>query len=163
MARLVQTAVIKGNIQVMDSQVDSVVTILVGAEASANRLAVIESVERPNSEPPYHRHQGEDELLYVIEGEIAVLVEGAWQAAPAGTAVVIPRGTQHTFAVLGQAARLLTVFAPAGFEGFYRELGPAATAWPLGNAQRIEQWVATAARYGCEITGPHPGAPTDKP
>jgi hypothetical protein len=28
-----------------------------------------------------------------------------------------------------------------------------------GEATNIERWVATAARYGCEVTGPHPGRP----
>jgi quercetin dioxygenase-like cupin family protein len=141
----------------MNSQVDNMVTILVNAEMSANRLAVIESVERPNSEPPRHRHHWEDELLYIIEGEVTVLVDGSWQKAVAGTAVVIPRGAEHTFVVLSETARLLTVFTPAGFEGFYREMSH--TTLPQGNGRNIEQWVATAARYGCEITGPHPGHP----
>ena len=50
-------------------------------------------------------------------------------------------------AVRSEEARLLSAFLPAGFDGFYREtadLGP----------DDLDRMIATAARYGCEITGP---------
>ncbi len=71
---------------------------------------------------------------------------------PAGAAVVLPRGKEHSFVVLSETARVLTVMAPAGFEAWYGEAGPAVP-W----SGELEQVVAAAARYGCEITGPHPG------
>ncbi len=134
------------------------VTILVGAEATAGRLALLELVERPGGEPPCHRHYWEDELLYVLEGELALFIESKWLAVPTGRAVMVPRRVEHTFAVLSQVVRLLTVFTPAGFEGFYQELTSQKLA--AGGAETdLERWVAMAARYGCEITGPHPGRP----
>jgi quercetin dioxygenase-like cupin family protein len=57
----------------MNQPANTNVKILVGTESSANRVAVIESVERPYSEPPCHRHHWEDKLFYVISGEMAVL------------------------------------------------------------------------------------------
>jgi hypothetical protein len=57
--------------------------------------------------------------------------------------------------VLSETARVLTMFAPAGFEAWYGEVRTAA---PWSGA--VEHIVATAARYGCEITGPHPGRPS---
>lgn len=130
------------------------INVLVGAETTAGRMALIETTERPGREPPCHRHYWEDELLYVLAGEMALFIEGNWLVVPNGRAVMIPRNVEHTFAVLSDAARLLTLFAPAGFEGFYREFD---LEIPWGNS--LEHWVATAARYGCEITGPHPGRP----
>jgi hypothetical protein len=65
----------------------------------------------------------------------------------AGAAIFIPRGSEHGFAILSDEARLLTAFTPAGFEGFFRETADA-TPDDLGRL------IATAARYGAEVTGP---------
>ena len=136
----------------------SIVTVLIGAEATAGRLALLEMVEQPGSEPPCHRHYWEDELLYVMEGELALFIEGKWLTVPTGRAAMVPRNVEHTFAVLSPTVRLLVLFTPAGFEGFYQELD-AEKLRLQGEATNIERWVATAARYGCEVTGPHPGRP----
>jgi hypothetical protein len=61
----------------------------------------------------------------------------------------VPRGTEYTFAVGSAHATLLTLFLPGGFEQFYMDLGP--TPWC-----DVERAIGTAARYNCEITGPHP-------
>ena len=123
--------------------------ILVAGEETGGRLAIVETVELRGAEPPRHCHHWEDEALYVLGGELAVCLGAEWRRVPAGQAVLLPRGLEHGFAVVGEEARVLTVLTPAGFEGFYREL--------TGAASDLERLVATAARYGCEITGPPPG------
>ncbi len=85
-----------------------------------------------------------------LEGALSVWVRDGWVEAPASTAVFFPRGVEHTF-VATRVARVLTLLAPAGFEGFYREMGTAGEYPP-----DVERLVVTAARYGCEITGPTP-------
>ena len=128
--------------------------VLVMGAQTGGRLALIETLEVRGAEPPCHCHHWEDETLYVLDGELAVYCGGTWTPTPAGTAVVLPRGTEHSFAVLSSRARVLTMFAPAGFEAWYGAMG---TVLPWSG--EIEHIVATAARYGCEITGPHPGRP----
>jgi quercetin dioxygenase-like cupin family protein len=128
--------------------------VLVSGVQTGGRLALIETREAPGAEPPRHCHRWEDETLYVLEGVLAVLCGDRWTHVPAGAVVVLPRGVEHSFAVLSRTARVLTMFAPAGFEAWYSEVSTTA---PWSGA--IEHIVATAARYGCEITGPHPGRP----
>lgn len=135
---------------------NSAAAILAGFETTAGRLALVETVERQGEEPPCHRHYWEDELIYVLAGEISLFLEGRWLPFPRERAVMVPRRVEHTFSVLSDEARLITVYTPAGFEGFYRELGEGAPP-AAGDVYGLERWVATAARYGCEITGPHPG------
>jgi len=63
--------------------------------------------------------------------------------------VFLPRGVEHVCAAAAGKARVLSFFAPAGFERFYGEMadpGP----------PDVERLVTTAARYGCEIDGPRP-------
>lgn len=128
--------------------------VLVRGAQTAGRLAMIATTEHPGSEPPCHCHHWEDEVLYVLHGTVALYCDGTWTRHTAGSTAVVPRGTEHTFAVLTPAAQLLTSFAPAGLEGWYGE-GDAASPWQ----RPLEQIIVGAARFGCEITGPHPGQP----
>lgn len=121
-------------------------------------VAILEMAERPGQEPPCHLHHWEDEVMYLLAGKLAVFMGGTWQRLAVGTALVIPRRTEHTHAVMAAEARWLTLYAPAGFEQVYRETG-SQTPWASKNAHEVERWVATAAQFGCEITGPHPGRP----
>ena len=61
------------------------------------------------------------------------------------------------YRVESDEARLLIFLLPAGLEGCYRELGQLAgepDGGPGKGSDRVERLVATAARYGVEITGP---------
>ena len=128
---------------------DPDLVVLVDGAATAGRLALLALTVTRGQEPPSHRHHWEDEALYVLAGALRVRVAGEWATVAAGAAVFLPRGVEHAFVVATPVARLLVALAPAGFEGCYRELGGA-------SALSLERLVATAARYGCEITGPPP-------
>ncbi len=96
--------------------------------------------------------------MYVLEGELAIFLDGNWNRARAGTAMLLPRGVEHSFAVITAPARVLTILAPAGYEDWYREHPNGALGHGAGKST-VERFVAVAARYGCEVTGPHPGRP----
>jgi quercetin dioxygenase-like cupin family protein len=128
---------------------NSGIAILIWGEETAGRCGMVETVEERGAHPPRHLHHREDETLYVIEGSLSVWVAGEWVDAPAGTAVFLPRGVEHALLAETEKARVLSFFAPAGFERFYGEM---ATVGPLD----VERLVTTAARYGCQIAGPTP-------
>jgi quercetin dioxygenase-like cupin family protein len=132
------------------------IAVLVRGEETAGRCAVVVTVEERGTHPPRHLHLREDETLYVIEGSLDVWVAGEWVEAPAGTALFLPRGVEHALLAETEKARVLSFFAPAGFERFYGEM---ATVGPLD----VERLVTTAARYGCEIAGPTPERPLVEP
>jgi quercetin dioxygenase-like cupin family protein len=127
-------------------------SILVDGEASGGRLALLTLTVARGEEPPRHRHYWEDETLFVLAGALRVWLVGSSVDVPAGAAIFLPRGVEHGFMVTSMTARLLVTLTPAGFEGCYRELHGVV---PLG----LDRLVATAARYGCEITGPPISAP----
>ena len=122
--------------------------VLVGGEETGGRFALVETVEERGAEPPRHLHHWEDETLYVLEGALDVWAAGGWVEVPAGAAAFLARGVEHAFRVASARARVLVFLTPAGFEGFYREIN--------ATCSEVERLVATAARYGCEITGPAP-------
>jgi quercetin dioxygenase-like cupin family protein len=125
------------------------VRLLLGGEHTGNRFALVEIVTRPGEEPPLHLHTREDELVYVLRGEITVELGGARQRCVAGDCALLPRGCEHTWRVESGEATLLALATPAGLEGYYADL-----AQPVEPERRVEHLIVTSARYGIEIIGP---------
>ncbi|HTP54930.1 MAG TPA: cupin domain-containing protein [Thermoplasmata archaeon] len=62
---------------------------------------------------PLHRHRLEDEAWYVLEGALRFQYDRQEIDAPAGTGVLLPRGTAHTFWNPGpKPARYLLIMGP---------------------------------------------------
>lgn len=87
------------------------------------------------SGPTPHFHD-QDEQFYVIDGEITYRADGQELKATAGSFVLIPRGTVHSFRVDSETATLLNSYTPAGFERVITELGEPAQARTLPPAGR---------------------------
>ena len=73
-------------------------------------------------QPPPHVHRERDEAMYILDGEFTFTVGFDIVEARKGSLVLIPRGTRHGFTA-GPDARALILVAPAGLEGFFKELG----------------------------------------
>ena len=109
-------------------------------------------VELDGVGPPQHIHNGEDEVLYVLEGEIKVLLGRRTIIAKAGTSVCIPRGTVHAFCRIDKKpAKVLAIFSPAGFEKFFHE---AVDLDVLNTEAYVAKCKALAKKYHMEIVGP---------
>ncbi len=127
-------------------------TVLVSGEQTGGRFAIIEARERQGAEPPRHVHSREDEFIYVLEGRLSIEQDGERFDRPSGTWLFLPRGSEHSFSVESQQARILVMLTPAGLESCQSDLRRAEQ--PVAEHQRVEQLVAVAARYGVAITGP---------
>ena len=69
-----------------------------------------------------HRHAGEDEAWYILEGELIFTIGKCTVHAPAGTFLFAPRGVLHATVNPGtQTARYLAWFSPAGMEGYFAQ------------------------------------------
>ena len=121
------------------------------------RLTLLELREVAGQEPPCHIHEHEDEIVYVLAGELTFFVGDDACRAVAGDCLFLPRGTEHAYAVESGEARVLVVLTPAGLEGAFGEL----VAGPAG--PEVERLITTAARYGVTITGPAPTHENRKP
>lgn len=70
--------------------------------------------------PPLHMHHDEDELFYLVEGEMVFKLGDRSFTARAGDAFVAPRKQPHGFRVVSpRGARLLTI-SRGGFEATVR-------------------------------------------
>ncbi len=119
------------------------------------RYAIVEIVSAPNTGPPRHIHQEEDELFYVLSGVLEFWIEGETIIKSAGQTAFVPRGTDHTYRVASdQPARFLTIHSPGGFDDFIDEIVSNGYQIPNDMPAVIE----IAARYNCVFTGPPLGA-----
>jgi mannose-6-phosphate isomerase-like protein (cupin superfamily) len=96
-------------------------TIIVPSTATHGAVAFVEHTLAPGylGAPP-HRHQCEDEISYVLEGQLTVQIGDQIQVVSAGTQIVKPRGIMHTFWNAGTTpVRFLEIIAPGGVEGYF--------------------------------------------
>ncbi len=73
---------------------------------------------QPNSGGPgAHLHEDNDEVFYVLEGTISILIGDNWIDAEKGTFLRIPAKTMHDFKNLtNEKTGVLNFFIPGGFE-----------------------------------------------
>ena len=128
-------------------------TILVGGKDTGGRFAVVRIHCLRGADPPLRRHHREDVVYHVVQGELALTVEGTTHALPAGATVHVPGGCEHGYTVRSTIAELLVFLTPAGAEDCLGDLS-AGTDCPTGDS--VERMVITAAHHGIEITGPAP-------
>lgn len=126
------------------------------AERTNGAFGLMEHLSMPAGfASPYHTHHLEDEAFYVIEGELAVVVDGNWSAAGPGTYVFGPREIPHGFKVVGDVpVRMLLLCSPGGFEKFVLELSESVELPPA--PPDMPKLMAAAAKYKIDILGPLP-------
>ncbi|MGH3089051.1 MAG: quercetin 2,3-dioxygenase [Rubrobacteraceae bacterium] len=131
-------------------------TFLATGEETGGSYTLVEEYGRKGvgAEPPMHAHTREEETFYVVEGEMKFHVGGEVVPAPAGTLVVLPRGVAHRFEIVSDEVRCLNLLTPAGFEGFFRELGEPAREAALPTPEEPPDFAriaSVAAKYGIEM------------
>ncbi|MGC0313362.1 cupin domain-containing protein [Kitasatospora acidiphila] len=98
--------------------------VLEDGSHTGHRLAIAESVLAPHTPgPPQHRHAQHDEGFYILSGTVRFTVGDEEHDAAAGTLVMVPPGTPHTFANLtDQPAVMLSTFTPDLYVQYFRDL-----------------------------------------
>ena len=87
-----------------------------GAETES-RYSISEWWLEPHTQGPGPHSHPEDDVFYVIEGTMSVLVGTTWTDATRGSFVLIPGGTTHDFENRGSSrAGLLNISVPGAFE-----------------------------------------------
>ncbi|RYD54255.1 MAG: cupin domain-containing protein [Verrucomicrobiaceae bacterium] len=114
-------------------------------------VGVAESHDVSGSGPPLHIHHREDETFQVLEGEYEWMVGDKTFVAGKGTTIFAPRGIPHGYRYIGtEPGRLMCTITPAGFEGFFEEVG----ALSSEEQQDLPRIMTIAATYGLEFLPP---------
>jgi quercetin dioxygenase-like cupin family protein len=125
-------------------------TILSSA-ATGGAMSIVDTISPPNSGPPRHIHQQEDETFVMLSGAVEIWKEGELSRLEPGQSAFVSRGTEHTFRVVSeQPARKLVILTPGGFEGFFEEMAKGGYRIP----QDMEDVARISAQYHNQFTGP---------
>jgi quercetin dioxygenase-like cupin family protein len=110
------------------------VTVKAGEFRSGHGAAVIEFTTRIGEEPGDHVHDTEDEMFYVLDGELSFACNGKRFEVETGGFVFLPRGLTHNYTIRSAGdVRLLVITAPprdagegwGGFVGDFESGGDA--------------------------------------
>jgi quercetin dioxygenase-like cupin family protein len=137
------------------------VSLLLTAAETGGSLSLMETSVRPGTEPPYHIHDNEDEIFYVLEGHLSVMVDGTVHECRAGDTIFLPRRIPHTFRVRSEVAHCLSIVTPSGFENFFKAIGkPAGSLAPPAAENVLPNFPEIAARasaaYGVRLASSQP-------
>lgn len=73
--------------------------------------------------PAPHVHEDNNELIYVLQGPVSVLVGENWETLEKGGLVIIPAGTPHTFKNDStQRVGILNIFLNAAYEAMMPQI-----------------------------------------
>ena len=120
---------------------------VVGADTDG-RFSLMERTLPPGGRmPPAHRHVGNDEAYFVLDGLVEFRVAGTVFASGPGSFVLVPAGEAHTFGNTTDApARLLVLHAPA-LDGYFSELEQL---WSAPQPPGRDAELALMRRHGME-------------
>jgi quercetin dioxygenase-like cupin family protein len=151
---------------VMDSGTNETVSLLgglyryciVGAETD-DRYSLFEVTGPSGFSSPFHVHAQEREAFYVVDGAVTLFVGAEDSYRPAGSVVVVPAGTEHTFRFDLPDTKLLLLVDPGnhGHEALFRDLADAGPGPDFGQLAEI------AMRHGTKITGAPPAPSSASP
>lgn len=83
-------------------------------------FSVVELVTEPGQGVSLHVHTHEDELVYVVDGQLEVTLGDQKMTATAGVLALLPRGIPHGFTNTGGTpSRLLDVILPGTFDNYF--------------------------------------------
>ena len=117
----------------------------IDGDDTRSAIAIVEHPFEVGGLVPPHIHTREDEISYVLEGEIGFRSNDQEVVLSAGGYIVKPRGELHAMWNAGSTpARMIEVIAPSGFERFFGELVELTDA----GEPDLEAVLALSERYG---------------
>src|SRR5215472_15343504 len=120
--------------------------ILLSGAATDNALALMEFSDPGGHAPPHHVHENEEEVWFVLDGEVTFFVGDRRHDLNPGQVAYGPRGIPHSYLVRSpEGARMAVLFTPACIEEYFRANGtPVVEAGELLAEFDIEAVVAAA-------------------
>lgn len=132
--------------------------ILVPGSATGNALSLVEFSDPEGHAPPQHVHENEEELWFVLDGEVSFFVGDERHDLTPGQVAHGPRGVPHSYLVRSpEGARIAAVFSPALIEEWFKANGkPVAEVGDLPPAFDLAAIVGSAESFRLRVTGPPP-------
>ncbi len=107
---------------VYEWQNDTIQVRLTG-EATGGLYNLTEDSLKPSFSLGLHLHRAHAETFHILDGEIEFRLGEETCTAAVGTTIHVPAGAPHAVRVVnGKPARMLMLFAPAGFDGLLKRM-----------------------------------------
>lgn len=112
--------------------IQPVFALKAGTEDTEGRYSLLEVTV--GHSVPLHIHHNDDEVLYMLEGELEATFDGRVYTAKPGDVMLLPRGVPHAIRPTSDVPpRLLQVSSPGGFEHFVEDLAESLAARSLND------------------------------
>jgi mannose-6-phosphate isomerase-like protein (cupin superfamily) len=97
---------------------------LLSGEQTAGQFCLFENRSGGNTKTPIHVHAGDDETVYIIDGELTAVIDGNPRRLSAGESAFLPRRIPHQLMnSSGNPCRYILIGTPALFDSFLEEGG----------------------------------------
>jgi mannose-6-phosphate isomerase-like protein (cupin superfamily) len=97
--------------------------LLAGSQTNG-QFCLFENVSGGDTRTPIHVHEGDDETLYMLEGEMTAVIDGTPHRLTAGQSIFLMRGVPHQLINISRRpARYILIGTPAIFDRFLEEAG----------------------------------------
>lgn len=129
------------------------VIIKASRETGAGKLTALLERIGPGDAIPVHRHEKEEELIFIHTGEGKITLGERDIRVAAGSVALVPQGTWHGVrnACDQEDLIMLAVFSPVGVEGYFRDFSVApGERWTGMSPQEQEK---LEKRYGVDYRG----------
>ncbi len=129
---------------------------LASSEVTNGAWSLVELTEKPGFKTRLHRHNYTDETYYVLEGVLTAKIADKTYELPAGSYIVIPRGTPHAQGNLGKVpVKVLLTMTPGGFEKSFRDRAELIKSVKPDNPNftRMREELMTKGNYDREYLG----------
>ncbi len=137
---------------------DELITFKIGVLETNYAISLSEVSIGPAGGPPFHVHHRNGEGIYLLEGSLTLKMGRQVRRLTTGSFAYVPSNIPHTYRAEGKTpAKLLVIYAPAGYENFFREIGEAARVKvlpPKDHLPDMLRYVQGQVKYNSEILGP---------
>ena len=98
-------------------------TIKLSGKDTGDQFTIVENYNDPGVGVPMHIHENEDEVFYILEGEMEFQTQGETTVLGAGDMIFLPRRIPHGFRVVGtKKCRAAVTIIPSGIEHMFEKL-----------------------------------------
>jgi quercetin dioxygenase-like cupin family protein len=103
-----------------------IISQLAGSSDTDGAFDLVESKMKKGTEPPPHIHDREDELFYILAGEIKVFADGQVFTVARGESVFLPKKVPHAYLIQSEECHVLALMTPVGFLNAINKMNAAA-------------------------------------
>ncbi len=133
---------------------------LAGGSDTDGAFEFVESKMKKGTEPPPHVHDREDELFYVLGGELRIFAGRQTFTIGAGEMAFLPKKLPHAYLIQSDECHVLALITPGGFLNAVSQMNKPARTMDVPSDMEtyatadLTATVAIFLKYGVRVLSP---------